>query len=315
MDIEMKYIYAIYKEGSFTKAAEKLYVTQPTISLAVKRVERDLGMPLFERRNNRLELTAAGQIYLERIKLVRQIDFDFYDEINDLKNLKKGTLRIVGTSYVISYVLAPIIRDFQRDYPDIKLIINEDSSDSLRDIIHENGSDLAFVNGDIDERLFHSEPCFRDEALLIAPDALLQDPELKTFQASCKVDSYIKGNPIYQMDVSDLKYFDQLPLLLLTPNNPLHHIVKGLFRLSGTEPNISLMLDQLVTSYRLAIEGVGVTFIGSRLIKHKKEQATFFSINTEATKRNFSVIINKSRYISLPMREFITRVQHYYSTP
>ena len=94
MEIEMKYIYEIFKQRSFSKAAEILYVTQPTLSLAVKRVESELGMPIFERKKNPITLTPAGEIYINKIKLIKRIEQDLEDEINDLKRSESETQEV-----------------------------------------------------------------------------------------------------------------------------------------------------------------------------------------------------------------------------
>ena len=73
MQQDMKYIYQVYEEGSFSRAAQRLYMTQPALSIAVQKVEESIGMPLFDRSRRPLKLTAAGQIYIDAVKKMNEI--------------------------------------------------------------------------------------------------------------------------------------------------------------------------------------------------------------------------------------------------
>ena len=68
MQLEMRYVYQIYLDGSFSKAAKSLYITQPALSMAIQKVEADIGMPIFDRSTRPLTLTHAGHIYINTIK-------------------------------------------------------------------------------------------------------------------------------------------------------------------------------------------------------------------------------------------------------
>ena len=89
MEQVMEYIWRVYQEGSFSKAAEKLYMTQPALSIAVKRVEASLGAELFDRTRHPLELTEAGYAYVNAIRRVRDTEDDLRREIDDLRGLRR----------------------------------------------------------------------------------------------------------------------------------------------------------------------------------------------------------------------------------
>lgn len=71
MQQDFKYIYQLYLDGSFSKAAENLYLTQPALSIAIQKIEASMGMPLFDRSKRPLKLTQAGEIYIQAIKRCR----------------------------------------------------------------------------------------------------------------------------------------------------------------------------------------------------------------------------------------------------
>ena len=88
------YIYEIYRCGSFSAAARNLYITQPAISIAVKKEEQELGQPIFERSSSRLLLTDAGRAYIDSVEKLHRIEDNLKIYGNDLSNLKTGALRI-----------------------------------------------------------------------------------------------------------------------------------------------------------------------------------------------------------------------------
>ena len=92
MQPEMKYIYTVYQCGSFSKAAEKLFLTQPALSISVQKVEHEVGMPLFNRDKKPLELTEAGMIYIQKIEQIQHLEQELAMQLNDLTDLKTGHL-------------------------------------------------------------------------------------------------------------------------------------------------------------------------------------------------------------------------------
>lgn len=106
MKQEMQYIYQVYQSGSFSKAAQALYLTQPALSIAIQKVEAEIGMPLFIRDKKPLELTDAGKVYIEKVKEILHLEAELSKELSDLSSLNIGNLVLGGTHYLNSYPLA-----------------------------------------------------------------------------------------------------------------------------------------------------------------------------------------------------------------
>ena len=87
----MEYVYEVYKQGSFTKAAKSLYVSQPCLSALVKKTEEKLGFPIFNRNSNPLQLTECGQEYIRYIERMRALENEFDNYLNDLRGLKTAS--------------------------------------------------------------------------------------------------------------------------------------------------------------------------------------------------------------------------------
>ena len=130
MEQDMKYIYQVYQDGSFSAAAEHLYMSQPALSIAVKRVEEAIGAEIFDRSRRPLTLTEAGQAYIDTLHYIRYLEEDLAQRIEDLRGLETGTLRLGGTHFLNCYILAPILATFTKQYPGVQLELSEDSGGS-----------------------------------------------------------------------------------------------------------------------------------------------------------------------------------------
>ena len=111
---KMEYAYAVYKEQSFSKAAEKLYVSQPCLSAAIKKIEEEAGVPLFERRYSSVRPTQIGLEYIESIEQIMDIQKSFAAKIYDMKNYEYGSLSIGASTYVTSYIIPQIVEQFSQ---------------------------------------------------------------------------------------------------------------------------------------------------------------------------------------------------------
>ena len=92
------YVYAVYQERSFTKAAKKLYISQPSLSATVAKLEQRLGFAIFQRGGNQLQLTCMGEKYIAAAEKILSIQRQFETEIDDLLHLYKGSITL-GSSY------------------------------------------------------------------------------------------------------------------------------------------------------------------------------------------------------------------------
>ena len=88
----MEYVYAVYKAKSFSKAAKELFISQPSLSASIKRIEKKMGYPIFDRSTKPLQLTEYGEAYIRAVEQMMMIKNEFSNYINDLGELKAGCL-------------------------------------------------------------------------------------------------------------------------------------------------------------------------------------------------------------------------------
>ena len=165
------YIYEIYRCGSFSAAARNLYITQPAISIAVKKEEQELGQPIFERSSSRLLLTDAGRAYIDAVEKLHRIEDDLKVYCNDLSNLKTGALRIGASSFFLSSIVLPVVAEYSRRYPGISLDVQEAPSLELQKRLANEALDILVDPVDQQCDTFNSVILFEDHFLLAVPDA------------------------------------------------------------------------------------------------------------------------------------------------
>ncbi len=114
MQQEHKYIYQVYKAGSFSKAARDLFMTQPALSIAVQKIETALGQQLFDRSCHPLALTEAGKIYIAAIAKAMELEQQMLQELEDLQNMQSGSLKIGGSHFLNAYSCHVFWRNLRR---------------------------------------------------------------------------------------------------------------------------------------------------------------------------------------------------------
>ena len=124
----MEYVYQVYKEGSFLKASEKLFISQPSISASVRRIEERIGCQLFDRSVKPLQLTECGARYISCVEKIMALEHEFSEYVNDWDGLKRGKLILGGSSLFSSLVLPPLMAVFRQKYPQIQVELVEETT-------------------------------------------------------------------------------------------------------------------------------------------------------------------------------------------
>lgn len=169
---QLRILKAIASEKSFTRAAEILFVSQPSLSKQIQTLESRLGITLLNRKNNTISLTEAGKVFLQYSERILALCEESCRALNDLKNGDRGSL-IVGTSQTIgTYLMPRVLALFAKNYPQINLKIQVDSTRVIAKHVADREIDIAVVGGDIPEELkkpLEVESLVEDELALIIP--------------------------------------------------------------------------------------------------------------------------------------------------
>lgn len=168
MDIKhLQYFIQVSHFNSFTKAAEQLFITQPTISKMIKNLENELGVELFDRSRKQLTLTDAGRVVLEQAKLINQAFNNLEREVADLTGLHAGHIRIGIPPIIDTSFFPKIIGRFHEQYPNITYQIIEDGSKKIEDSIENDVLDIGVIVLPTNSKVFHSFELLEENIRLI----------------------------------------------------------------------------------------------------------------------------------------------------
>ena len=143
---DLRYIVVIAEENSITKAADKLYMTQPALSQYLKKVEKELGVLIFERTTTGVRPTAEGVQFLAFAKNVLNQEQDMKKQLQNLRGGDVGEVRLGFTGTQATYVLPHILPDFHLKYPGIEITLVEGSSDDIENKLLKNQVDIGFLH-------------------------------------------------------------------------------------------------------------------------------------------------------------------------
>jgi LysR family cyn operon transcriptional activator len=156
----LKYLLAVADHGNFSRAAQALHVSQPTLSQQIKQLEESLGATLLDRSARVVRPTDAGLAYIEHArKMLRDLDAA-QRALHDVKNLSRGALRLAMTPTFMAYLAGPLIREFSGQHPGIRLTVFELSLDEIETRLADDSLDLAIAFTDVRDPDIECVPLF-----------------------------------------------------------------------------------------------------------------------------------------------------------
>ena len=265
MFVWKKYVYEVYKERSFTKAAQNLYISQPSLSARIKKIEEIIGEPLFDRSTTPLQLTEVGKVYIEAAEEITQIEQRVENYINDLAGLKTGNLAVGASTLFAAYVVPSLITQFNQKFPDVHIQLIEGNTAELEEMLGSNALDFVIDNYHYDSILYNKELYCEENILLAVPKHFAVNEELGMYQLSYK--NIKNKNYLNQKyPAVPLGRFADLPFIMLTQGNDTRTRGDRLCRNVGFKPNIVLEFNQQSTAYMASSTQLGATFISDILV-------------------------------------------------
>ena len=310
MFVWKKYVYEVYKERSFTKAAQNLYISQPSLSARIKKIEEIIGEPLFDRSTTPLQLTEVGKVYIEAAEEITQIEQRVENYINDLAGLKTGNLAVGASTLFAAYVVPSLITQFNQKFPDVHIQLIEGNTAELEEMLGSNALDFVIDNYHYDSILYNKELYCEENILLAVPKHFAINEELGMYQLSYKnIKNKNYLNQKYQ--AVPLGRFADLPFIMLTQGNDTRTRGDRLCRNVGFKPNIVLEFNQQSTAYMASSTQLGATFISDILVSQLPtfENLVYYKLDGEEAKRKVFFYYKTHKYKTRVMEEFI-RMMH-----
>lgn len=310
MFVWKKYVYEVYKERSFTKAAQNLYISQPSLSARIKKIEEIIGEPLFDRSTTPLQLTEVGKVYIEAAEEITQIEQRVENYINDLAGLKTGNLAVGASTLFAAYVVPSLITQFNQKFPDVHIQLIEGNTAELEEMLGSNALDFVIDNYHYDSILYNKELYCEENILLAVPKHFAVNEELGMYQLSYK--NIKNKNYLNQKyPAVPLGRFADLPFIMLTQGNDTRTRGDRLCRNVGFKPNIVLEFNQQPTAYMASSTQLGATFISDILVSQLPtfENLVYYKLDGEEAKRKVFFYYKTHKYKTRVMEEFI-RMMH-----
>jgi len=301
-----EYIYCVYKERSFSKAAEKLHISQPSLSAAVQKVEKKVGAPIFNRNTRPLSLTPFGVEFIKNIERVQEMEEDLYLLAYDLHTLQSGRVSIGGSNLGIPFLVPRRIAAFKQAYPNINVQVLEASTNECKSMLDEGILDLVVTNRPLNTAEYEKDLCYRENLVIALPDNFPIRDSLK----SKKLTANELGENIFSVppekDVT-LAEFGDIPYILLSSSNYLRLCCDMMFQECHISPNIFLEVQSSSAAYNFSSLGLGATIISNILVDSLQQESnlSFYKLNSAYAVRDTYICYRKTKYLSAAVKQML----------
>lgn len=285
MDInQLEVLVNVAREQSFSRAARALHRTQPAVSQAIRRLEVELGEPLFDRSSNDGTLTAAGRVLHEFAQQMLNLRQTAHTAIKELKDLHRGKLSLSANEYTVMYLL-PVIPIFRARHPHIKVEVKRSLASRIPSEILGRDVEIGVVSYRPSDSAIASVPVMTDElALIVAPD-----------------------HPLAKKDVVSVRELGAESFIAHNVASPYREKVVRTFEKYKTPLNISMEMPTLEAIKRLVEQGMGVALIPRLTAQSEIARKTVVALTVREMRleRGIHLIYRRGATLSHAARAFL----------
>ena len=298
---ELEYFVTVAKYKNITKASQELYISQPSLSKYIKKLEDTLGTPLFDRCGHAFSLTYAVERYLENAQEILKIRNKITCEINDICKNNKGRLNIAVPSTRGSYMIPDTLPIFKSKYPNVEVNLIEGSSANAEKALISGDADLAVFNYPIKHPELESKTLGKEELTL----AMSSDNPL------CKSSVKKNEHKYPWIDINSLKNEN---FILHFPYQRTGQMSEKIFKKAGFKPNVALRTKSIECALRLTSYNFGVCFVSENHLKHMylANPPKYFSVGSPSTNFELVVAYRKGLYLTKYMLDYIDILTDYF---
>ena len=304
-------IYTVYQEGSISKAAQKLFISQPSLSVMIQKIEEDVGVPLFDRTSKPIRLTEAGQEYIKATEEMLHIEKSFQNYLEACQNLQTGSLTIGSNQLLSSLVLPRYIGQFLQMYPNIHLNLIDDNSVVLENMAMTGQLDLVLDNHLLDRNLFEQHILRKEWLLLAVPKSFSCNDGLQQYQLT--YEDIVAGKHLVDGAFAPLSAFGEIPYVAMTRQNETRRRSDEIFHDAGIKPKNILEIDRLVTLYSFVEQGSAASIVSDTLVQYLQnlgDNVVFYRIDSPHACRELYISYKRNRYYSKAMEAFVSLIQN-----
>lgn len=283
----LQYVIQIAAERNFSRAAEKLHIAQPSLSQQLSKLEKELGVLLFKRSTNSVELTHAGSVFVEKAQRIVDMTEQLRREMEDIAELRKGRIVVGSLPMTGSHVLPHVLTAFRAAYPEIELALVEETTSQLEQLTAAGGTDVSLLSLPLVEPSLAYEPIIEEEIYLAVP------PEHR-------LAAHAGAAPVSIAELRDE------PFVLLKKGQGFRAIAFGLCEQAGFSPRTAFESSNIETVQSLVAAGMGVAFVPQMIARSPVNGHAPVYVRLEgAPSRTLVIAYRKGRYLSNAAEAFI----------
>lgn len=308
MELAAKYVYQVYKERSFSKAAKSLYISQPALSAAISRLEKEMGIRIFDRSKLPLSLTPQGRIYIESLEEIIESESNMRRRIRELSDMSYGSLSIGGSSYTSYFLMAGICGAFYKKYPDIKVSLdigNIGQTEVLWDKLKNEEIDLVVTYSD-GRNQYMIEPLLEERLVIAMPKKMKGARELE--HLALTREEIATGMYDTKREIEDLSLFRDVEFIKYGNKS---NTARRMTQMLGDYKTAPYTIENVRHSgmhYNLMCAGIGAVVTTNSLIaktQHDADNILFFMPKCKESYRTIYLARNYSTEDNPIIKNFI----------
>jgi DNA-binding transcriptional LysR family regulator len=279
--------------NSFSRAAEVLQLTQPSITARIQALERELGEELFERGGRGVKLTDAGRVFLPYVEHILQLLQEGRDAVEEVRNVQLGSLRLGSAITISTYVLPGILHQFCQEFPGVDVVIRTGRSEQVLNMLVSDEVQVGIIRS-LSAPDIESIPLYDDEIVLVA------NPEHRFAQTA--------GATIAEAA--------REPIVLFDRGSSYYGMIHDLFRKAAVIPNVAMELDSLEATKRMVEQGLGIALVPIATVQREIDAGVLVRIpltDVQPIKRPISLVYRKNRKRSRTVQAFIDMMADAYA--
>jgi DNA-binding transcriptional LysR family regulator len=290
---QLQYAVQIAIERNFSRAAEKLHLAQPSLSQQLSKLEKELGVLLFQRNTNSVEMTYAGSVFVEKAQKMLDMAEQLKQEMEDISLTKRGRLVVGSLPITGSHVLPRVLPAFQRNYPSIEIVLLEDTTTNLEKLAITGQTDVCLLSLPLEEKGLDYRELTEEEIVLAVPP---------------RHPMAVRGEP------TNIAELSQEPFITLKKGQGFRQIAIDLCEQAGFAPDIVFESGNIETVQSLVAAGMGVAFV-PRMVSRAtgSEFAPAYLPLTVKPTRTLVIAWRKGRYLSKAAEAFIATLDEVFS--
>ena len=288
-----KVFYTVARNGSLTRAAEELFISQPAVSQAIRQLEGQLGLKLFNRGHSGMELTAqGGELIVDDVEKALRLLSGVEEKVSQLRHSAQGTLRIGASETIFQYCIADRLVEYHKLYPEVKFELTSDISPKIIEYLKTDRCDVGFL----------TLPFAVDESIEISDTVMLLN------------DVFIAGEPFKELKGKKMSAWElqKYPLLLMDENTVFRASFNQYTSNLGLQLQPTIEVDSWGFMKKLVADGMGIGCIPREYAQNRMQQGLYFELDVEPMlpTRSVGLALPKNASISYALRTFVNLFKH-----